>query len=131
VLPADAEGPTTEELVSGVDRGVLVCGDKSWSIDMQRHNFQFTGQRFFRIEKGRLSGQVKDLAYQSRTTDFWGSMEAIGGRSTYVLGGAFNCGKGQPGQVAPVSHGCPAALFRSVRVLNSRAEAGLGSTETA
>ena len=131
LLPADAVGPTTEELVSGVDRGVLVCGDKSWSIDMQRHNFQFTGQRFFRIEKGRLSGQVKDLAYQSRTTDFWGSMEAIGGRSTYVLGGAFNCGKGQPGQVAPVSHGCPAALFRSVRVLNSRAEAGLGSTETA
>ena len=127
LLPAASEGPSTEELVSGVDRGVLISGDKSWSIDMQRHNFQFTGQRFFRIEKGRLAGQLKDLAYQARTTDFWGSMEAIGGHSTYVLGGAFNCGKGQPGQVAPVSHGCPAALFRSVRVLNSRAEAGLGS----
>ena len=37
-------------------------------------------------------------------------MEAVGGRSTYLLGGAFNCGKGQPGQVAPVSHGCPSAL---------------------
>jgi TldD protein len=123
--PADAEGPTTEELVSGVDRGVLVVGDKSWSIDMQRHNFQFTGQRFFRIERGRLSGQVKDLAYQSRTTDFWGSLDAVGGRSTYVLGGAFNCGKGQPGQVAPVSHGCPSALFRGVRVLNAKAEAGV------
>ncbi len=125
--PAEGEGPSTEDLVSDVDRGVLVVGDKSWSIDMQRHNFQFTGQRFFKIEKGRLAGQVKDVAYQSRTTDFWGAMDAVGGRATYVLGGAFNCGKGQPGQVAPVSHGCPAALFRAVTVLNARAEAGLGA----
>ena len=125
--PADTAGPTTDELVSGVDRGLLIMGDKSWSIDMQRHNFQFTGQRFFRIEGGRLAGQVKDVAYQSRTTDFWGAMDAVGGRSTYVLGGAFNCGKGQPAQVAPVSHGCPSALFRSVNVLNARAEAGMGT----
>ena len=101
-----------------------IVGDKSWSIDMQRYNFQFTGQRFFRIEKGRLAGQVRDLAYQSRTTDFWGAMEAVGGESTYLLGGAFNCGKGQPGQVAPVSHGCPSALFRGINVLNTRAESG-------
>ena len=51
-------------------------------------------------------------------------MDAVGGRSTYRLGGAFNCGKGQPGQVAPVSHGCPTVLVRNVRVLNTRAEAG-------
>jgi TldD protein len=122
--PSDGQGPSTEELVAGVDRGMLVVGDKSWSIDMQRHNFQFTGQRFFRIERGRVTGQVKDVAYQSSTTDFWGSLAGLGGRSTYVLGGAFNCGKGQPGQVAPVSHGCPSALFREVRVLNARNEMG-------
>jgi TldD protein len=102
-----------------------VVGDKSWSIDMQRYNFQFTGQRFFRIEGGRLTGQLKDVAYQARTTDFWGALAAVGGRSTYVLGGAFNCGKGQPSQVAPVSHGCPVGLFRGVRVLNTREEKGL------
>jgi TldD protein len=51
-------------------------------------------------------------------------MEAVGGRGTYLLGGAFNCGKGQPGQVAPVSHGCPSVLVRGVRVLNTRAESG-------
>ena len=54
--------------------GLYVVGDKSWSIDMQRYNFQFTGQRFFRIESGRLAGQVKDVAYQATTTDFWGSL---------------------------------------------------------
>jgi TldD protein len=122
--PAPGDGPTTEELIGGVERGIYICGDKSWSIDMQRYNFQFTGQRFFRIEHGRLAGQLTDVAYQARTTDFWGSMEAVGGRSTYLLGGAFNCGKGQPMQSAPVSHGCPSALFRNVRVLNTREEAG-------
>jgi TldD protein len=116
-------GPSTEELVAGVEDGLYVVGDKSWSIDMQRYNFQFTGQRFFRIKSGRIVGQVRDAAYQSMTTDFWGSMAAVGGPQTYVLGGAFNCGKGQPGQVAAVSHGCPAALFRGINILNATQEA--------
>jgi TldD protein len=118
------DGPSTDELIGQVERGIYVVGDKSWSIDMQRYNFQFTGQRFFRIENGRLAGQLKDVAYQATTTDFWGSMEAVGGPQTYHLGGALNCGKGQPGQVAPVSHGCPSALFRGVNILNTQAEGG-------
>jgi len=122
--PAPGDGPSTEDLIAGVERGIYIVGDKSWSIDMQRYNFQFTGQQFHRIEGGRLVGQLRDVAYQATTTDFWGAMEAVGGAGTYRLGGAFNCGKGQPGQVAPVSHGCPSALVRGVRVLNARAEAG-------
>jgi TldD protein len=51
-------------------------------------------------------------------------MDGVGGPQTYLLGGAFNCGKGQPGQAAPVSHGCPAARFRGIDVLNTRHEAG-------
>jgi TldD protein len=120
--PADG-GPSTEELIAGIDNGIYVVGDKSWSIDMQRYNFQFTGQRFYRIRSGRLDGMLRDVAYQATTTDFWGSMDAVGGPQTYVLGGAFNCGKGQPGQTAPVSHGCPAARFRGVRILNTVQEA--------
>jgi TldD protein len=112
-------GPDTAGLIAGVEDGIYIIGDKSWSIDMQRYNFQFTGQRFYKIRNGQLAGQLKDVAYQATTTDFWNSMEAVGGPQTYLLGGAFNCGKGQPGQVAPVSHGCPAALFRQVRVLNT------------
>jgi TldD protein len=113
---------TIDDLIGGVDHGIFIVGDKSWSIDMQRYNFQFTGQKFFRIRGGKIDGQVKDVAYQSRTTDFWNALEAVGGPDTYVLGGAFNCGKGQPGQIAPVSHGCPAALFRGINVLNTAQE---------
>jgi len=118
------DGPSTEEIIAGVERGIFVVGDKSWSIDMQRYNFQFTGQRFYRIENGRLAGQLRDVAYQATTTDFWGSMSVVGGPQTYVLGGAFNCGKGQPGQVAAVSHGCPGAVFQGVNILNTTQEGG-------
>ncbi|MGY2703593.1 TldD/PmbA family protein [Nocardioides sp. HB32] len=118
------DGPSTDELVGRVERGLYIVGDKSWSIDMQRFNFQFTGQRFYKISDGELVGQVRDAAYQATTTEFWNSMEAVGGPDTWVLGGAFNCGKAQPGQVASVSHGCPTALFRDVRILNTTEEAG-------
>jgi TldD protein len=123
-LQPAADGPGTDELIGGVERGIYVVGDKSWSIDMQRYNFQFTGQRFYKIENGTLAGQLRDVAYQATTTEFWNSMEAVGGPETWELGGAFNCGKAQPGQVAAVSHGCPSALFRDVRILNTTAEAG-------
>lgn len=123
-LRPDEAGPDVAELISRVDDGIFVEGDKSWSIDMQRYNFQFTGQRFYRIRNGRLAGQLRDVAYQATTTDFWGSMEAVGGPQTYLLAGAINCGKGQPAQGAAVSHGAPAALFRKVNVLNTVAEGG-------
>ncbi|NDE12624.1 MAG: TldD/PmbA family protein [Actinobacteria bacterium] len=123
-LQPNPSGPTLEELISSVEDGIYILGDKSWSIDMQRYNFQFTGQQFHRIKNGKLAGQLKDVAYQATTTDFWGAMKAVGGPSTYVLGGAFNCGKAQPGQVAAVSHGCPAAVFDKINILNTVAEAG-------
>jgi TldD protein len=123
-LQPAADDTTTADLIGRVERGLYVVGDNSWSIDMQRYNFQFTAQRFLEIRDGELRGQVRDAAYQATTTDFWGSMEAVGGAGTWELQGAFNCGKAQPGQVAPVSHGCPSALFRDVRILNTGTEAG-------
>ena len=123
-LQPNPNGPTLEKLIESVDDGIYILGDKSWSIDMQRYNFQFTGQQFHRIKNGKLVGQLKDVAYQATTTDFWGAMKAVGGPSTYVLGGAFNCGKAQPGQVAAVSHGCPAAVFSKINILNTVAEVG-------
>jgi TldD protein len=123
-LLARPNGADTENLIADVEDGLYVVGDKSWSIDMQRFNFQFTAQRFYQIKNGQLGEMVKDAAYTATTTDFWGSMTDVGGPQTWELQGAFNCGKAQPGQVAPVSHGAPSALFRQVRVLNTVEEAG-------
>lgn len=126
-MPNVSLQPATEdvgldELLEQLGDGLYVVGDKSWSIDMQRYNFQFTAQRFHRVKNGRIVGQVRDAAYQATTTDFWGSLEAVGGPHTWSLQGAMNCGKGQPGQTAAVSHGSPLALFRGVNVLNTAEE---------
>ncbi|MEI6694254.1 MAG: TldD/PmbA family protein [Actinomycetes bacterium] len=121
-LVPDPNGPSMQQLLATLDDGLYIVGDNSWSIDMQRYNFQFTGQRFHRVKNGVIVGQVKDAAYQGRTPDFWASMEVLGNESTYKLMGALNCGKAQPGQSAPVSHGTPSALFRGVNILNSTQE---------
>jgi TldD protein len=94
-------------------------GNGSWSIDQQRHNFQFGGQLFYEIRNGRLGGMLRDVAYQGSTVEFWNSMDGLGDAGTYFLGGAPNCGKGQPEQTAPVSHGAVPARFRQVAVLNT------------
>jgi TldD protein len=119
LLPNPERDVSVEELVSGIENGILIDGDGSFSIDQQRYNAQFGGQVFKEIKNGRITGPLKDVAYQMRTPEFWNGMDMIGGPSTYFLGGAFNDGKGQPSQSNAVSHGCPAARFRQVNVINT------------
>jgi TldD protein len=108
-----------EDLIAATDRGIYIIGRGSYSIDQQRYNFQFGGQAFYEIKGGKVVGMLKDVAYQSRTTDFWNSMDMIGGARSYELNGSPNDGKGQPGQSNAVSHGCVPARFRNVTVLNT------------
>jgi TldD protein len=119
LLPDPSKDTSVEELVSGIQDGILIDGDGSFSIDQQRYNAQFGGQTFQEIKNGKIVGPLKDVAYQMRTPEFWNGMDAIGGRSTYFMGGAFNDGKGQPSQSNAVSHGSPAARFRKVNVINT------------
>jgi TldD protein len=107
------------DLVAGVDNGILIYGNGSWSIDQQRYNFQFGGQTFWEIKNGKVGAMLRDGAYQSRTTDFWHACDGLGGEKTYELGGAANDGKGEPTQANAVSHGSPVARFRQINVINT------------
>ena len=80
---------------------------------------QFGGQVTYEIRNGKVAGMLKDVAYQIRTPDFWNSMDKIGGKASYELGGSFFDGKGQPSQSNAVSHGSPPARFRQVNVINT------------
>lgn len=122
--PGKDDSVTVDDLIAGVEDGIYVDGHGSWSIDQQRYNFQFTGQVFHRIRNGKLDGMYRDVAYQGNSVDFWNACDGLGGTPTYELGGAFNCGKGQPQQVAPVSHGAVPARFRQVNILNTAEESG-------
>ncbi|HEX8851865.1 MAG TPA: TldD/PmbA family protein, partial [Pyrinomonadaceae bacterium] len=127
-LEAARENVTLDDLIGGVDKGVMIYGRGSYSIDQQRYNFQFGGQTFWEIKGGKITGMLRDVAYQSRTTDFWGACDGLGGPATYQLGGSFFDGKGEPGQVNAVSHGCPVARFRGINVLNTAAGGGATSS---
>jgi TldD protein len=107
------------DLIAATDKGIAIIGDGSFSIDQQRYNAQFGGQVFHEIKGGKIVGQLKDVAYQMRTPDFWNAMTMIGGKSSYEMHGSFFDGKGQPSQVNAVSHGSVPAKFRQINVINT------------
>ena len=118
LLPG-AKDISYEDIIAATDRGIAIEGDGSFSIDQQRYNAQFGGQVFHEIKGGKIVGQLKDVAYQMRTPDFWNSMDMIGGPKSYFMGGAFNDGKGQPPQSNAISHGCVPSRFRNINVINT------------
>jgi TldD protein len=110
---------TLDDLIGGVDDGVLIDGDGSFSIDQQRYNFQFGGDAFWLIKGGKKQGMVSQVAYQARTPDFWQACDKIAGPSYWQQWGAPNDGKGEPEQINSVSHGCSPSRFRQIKVIQT------------
>jgi TldD protein len=107
---------TVDELVDGVKRGVYLETNRSWSIDDKRLNFQFGTEIAWEIADGRLGRMLRDATYTGSTPVFWGTLDRVAGPEEWRLHGLLNCGKGQPGQSAHVSHGAAPARFRGVQV---------------
>src|SRR4051812_33986607 len=118
-LQPGKETRSVDDLIKGVEKGIYIVGDGSFSIDQQRYNFQFGGQLYYEIKNGKIIGMLKDVAYQSNSQEFWNSCVGIADKSDYRLGGSFFDGKGQPGQVSAVSHGSSTARFNGVNVINT------------
>jgi TldD protein len=108
-----------EDIIKDVKKGIYIVGDSSYSIDQQRYNFQFSGQLFYEITDGKITGMLKDVAYQSNTQEFWNACTAIADQRDYRLGGSFFDGKGQPGQISAVSHGASTSRFNGINVINT------------
>ncbi len=105
-----------EDLLADVDDGIFLATNKSWSIDDKRLNFQFGTEIAWEIKRGRLGRMLRDATYTGTTPLFWGSLDGVAGPEEWRLGGLTNCGKGQPGQHAHVSHGAAHTRFRNVQV---------------
>jgi TldD protein len=111
-------------MVAGVEKGIFIVGDGSYSIDQQRYNFQFGGQLFYEIRKGKIVGMLRDVAYQSNTQEFWNAVAAICDKRDYRMGGSFFDGKGQPPQSSAVSHGSATVRVNGVNVINTARKIG-------
>jgi TldD protein len=115
---------SVDEMIKGVEKGIYIVGNGSFSIDQQRYNFQFGGQLFYEIKNGKIVGMLDDVAYQANTQEFWNSCSAVCDERDYRLGGAFNDGKGQPSQSNAVSHGASTTKFSGVNVINTKRRIG-------
>ncbi|HBE59342.1 MAG TPA: TldD/PmbA family protein [Cyanobacteria bacterium UBA11149] len=119
-LEAGAEGgshtATLDEMIADTEDGILIDGIGSFSIDQQRRNFQFGGDAFWKVEKGKVVGMLKDVTYHSMTTDFWNSVDAIGTSRESIQCGTNMCGKGEPMQIAQMTHRCVPVRVRNIQI---------------
>jgi TldD protein len=107
------------DMIGGVENGIYILGDGSFSIDQQRYNAQFGGQLFYEIKNGKITRQIEDVAYQIRTPEFWNACAGSCDASDYRTFGSFFDGKGQPAQSSAVSHGSSTTRFNGINVINT------------
>ena len=107
---------TLAEMIADTEEGILIDGVGSFSIDQQRRNFQFGGDAFWKVEKGKVVGMLKNVTYHSMTTDFWNSVDAIGPVSERMQCGTNMCGKGEPLQIAQMTHTCVPVRVRNIQI---------------
>lgn len=105
-----------EELIAETEHGYFLDFTKTWSIDDNRNNFQFTTEIGFKIENGKITGIVKEPTYFGITQDFWNACDRICGPEEWDYYSTFHCGKGEPGQVMQLSHGVAPARFKNINV---------------
>lgn len=112
----DSHTATLEEMIADTESGILIDGTGSFSIDQQRRNFQFGGDAFWKVEKGKIVGMLKDVTYHAMTTDFWNSVDAIGTASERIQCGTNICGKGEPIQIAQMTHACVPVRVQNIHI---------------
>jgi TldD protein len=112
--PGDAG--TLDDLIAATDDGLLIDTNRSWSIDNRRLHFQFEGEAAWEIAGGERGRLLRNPSYAGVTPRFWASCDAVCSPSEWGLVSLLDCGKGEPGQVMRVSHGCAPARFRDVEV---------------
>ena len=111
--PGDA---TLTEMIAGIERGVMMETNCSWSIDDSRNKFQFGCERGRLIDNGELGTVVKNPNYRGISASFWRSLKRVGNEDTVQVLGSPHCGKGEPSQVIRVGHASPACVFSDVAV---------------
>ena len=110
------EAGSLEDLIADTEEGLYLETNRSWSIDDRRLQFQFATEVGREIRHGRLGRLYRNPSYAGVTPRFWASLDAVCSPAEWRLWGLVNCGKGEPGQVAHISHGTAPARFRAVQV---------------
>ena len=104
------------DIISGIEHGVYMETNRSWSIDDSRNKFQFGCELGRVIEDGELKGLVRNPNYRGISATFWRNLAAVGNEDSFTVAGVNNCGKGEPNQSIYVGHASPVCHFQDVDV---------------
>ena len=107
---------TLEDIIANTEYGLVLDGDKSWSIGSNREQFHFACDIGWLVENGKKKQVVKNPTYRGETLPFYNSLSAVGDESTWQVHFVDNCGKGAPNQVMQLGHGVPVCRFDNVQV---------------
>ncbi|MGE5223779.1 MAG: TldD/PmbA family protein [Omnitrophica WOR_2 bacterium] len=107
---------TLDDIIQNTERGIILDGDRSWSIGSNREQFHFGTEIGWLVDDGKVTKVVKNSTYKGDTVKFWNSLSAVGDPSTWQVKYVDNCGKGQPNQVMQLGHGVPVCRFDNVRI---------------
>jgi len=105
-----------EDIIRNTEHGIVLDGEKSWSIGSNREQFHFASEIGWLVENGEKKEVVKNTTYRGETLPFYNSLSMVGDSSTWQMVIVNNCGKGAPGQVAFLGHGVPVCRFDNVTV---------------
>ena len=105
-----------EDIIRNTERGIILDGDKSWSIGSNREQFHFATDIGWLVEEGRVTRVVKNSTYQGDTVRFFHALSAVGDQSSWEVRSVDNCGKGQPNQIMQLGHGIPVCRFDNVTI---------------
>ena len=105
-----------DDIVKNTEKGIILDGDKSWSIGSNREQFHFANDIGWLVEDGRVTSVVKNATYKGDTVKFYNSLSAVGDQSTWEVRSVDNCGKGQPNQIMQLGHGVPICRFDNVTI---------------
>ena len=105
-----------EDIIANTKYGLVLDGDKSWSIGSNREQFHFACDIGWLVEDGQKKQVVKNPTYRGETLPFYNSLTAVGDESTWNVHYVENCGKGAPNQIMQLGHGVPVCRFDNVQV---------------
>ena len=85
-LNIEAGDQSLAQLIGGIEHGILMSTNRSWSIDDARNKFQFGCEWGQLIENGELKGVVKNPNYRAISAQFWKSLSAVGNILIFCVG---------------------------------------------
>ncbi len=103
-----------EEIIASTEDGIVVDNPVSWSIGSNREHFHFGCEIAWEVKNGEKTRVLRNPTYQGHTLEFYGSLSAVGDKSTWIVEQVNNCGKGEPNQVMQIGHGVPVIKFDDV-----------------